>query len=283
MPTLQRDGLRIDYADAGQGPPVLLVHSSASSHRQWRKLAERLSPRYRVVAPNLRGCGDTTAWHAQRPQTLADAAEVVLALVDGLHLRAPLRLVGHSFGAGVALQAARVLGERVAKLALFEPMLPGLLQGAGRREAAAETQALHQQLGRLGRAGAWLAAAERFVEYFSGDGAWAALPAEQRRQIADALPHNLHEWDAAMSVQRGDAFDGVSALGLLMHGRATRRALIEMVDVLHARFGHWQYARVAGGHMAPLTHADAINRLIADFLDEAPMRAVDAALVFSAV
>ena len=55
MPTLERSGLRIDYSDAGEGPAVLLVHSSASSNRQWRKLIERLSPRYRVLAPNLRG------------------------------------------------------------------------------------------------------------------------------------------------------------------------------------------------------------------------------------
>lgn len=283
MPTFQQKGLRVDYADDGQGPPVLLVHSSASSHRQWRKLVDRLRPRWRVIAPNLRGAGETTAWRAQRPQTLADAAEVVLALVDGLHLRAPLRMVGHSFGAAVVLQAAQVLGTRVAKLVLCEPMLPGLLQARGHREAAAETQRLHRQLARLGGAGDWLAAAEPFVEYFSGDGAWAAMPAERRRQIADSLPHNLHEWEAAMALQRADAFDGVTAQGLLMQGHATRRALAEMADVLHARFGHWQRVGVAGGHMAPVTHADAVNRLIADFLDDAPARAADAALVFSAV
>ena len=173
MPTLQHGRLCIDYADAGQGPPVVLVHSSASGNRQWRRLIDRLSPRYRVIAPNLMGNGATTAWHGQRPQTLADAAEVVMGVIEGLRLDTPLALVGHSWGGAIALHTAHVLGERVAKLALYEPMLPGLLRAHG-RQVAAETQALHAHLKRCARSGDWLAAAERFTDYFNGDGAWAA-------------------------------------------------------------------------------------------------------------
>jgi len=271
MPTRQHGRLCIDYADAGQGPPVVLVHSSASSNRQWRKLIERLSPRYRVLAPNLRGAGATTAWHGQRPQTLADAAQVVLGLVEQLRLDAPLRLVGHSFGGAVALHAAHVLGERVARLALYEPMLPGLLRAHGRVQSAAETQALYMHVSRLGSAGQWLAAAERFTDYFSGDGTWAALAPERRQGIADGLPPNVPEWEAAMVPMRADTFAGVSAQTLLMRGRTTRPALMETAAVLYRRFTHWRLVDVAGcGHMAPLTHADVINTWVADFLDDDP-------------
>ncbi|HEX6018502.1 MAG TPA: alpha/beta fold hydrolase [Burkholderiaceae bacterium] len=284
MPILQRHDLRIDYADAGEGPVVLLVHGSASSHRQWRKLIDRLSPRYRVVAPNLRGAGETTAWHAQRPQTLADAAEVVLGLVEGLGLNRPLRLVGHSFGASVALQAAHVLGERVIRLALYEPMLPGLLKAHGRLQAAAETQALHQQVRQLGGAGRWLALAERFTDYFSGDGAWAALPAARRQMMADLLRPNLHEWDSAMTPVRADAFAGASAQGLLMRGATTRPALIDMAAVLHRHFGHWRRLEMPDcGHMGPLTHADAVNRHLVDFIDGALPCTLDEGQVLTAV
>ena len=284
MPTLQRGDLRIDYADAGEGPPVLLVHSSASSHRQWRKLIERLSPRYRVIAPNLRGTGETTAWHGRRPQTMADAAQVVLGLVEGLRLDTPLRLVGHSFGGAVVLQAAHALGHRVAKLALYEPMLPGLLKAHGRLQSAVETQELHLLLKQLGGAGHWLAAAERFTDYFNGDGAWAALPPERRQLIAELLPPNVHEWDAAMVSVRAEAFAGIRAQGLLMRGRKTRPALVDMAAVLHGRFRHWGLIDAAGcGHMAPLTHADLINRWIVDFLDDPHECGVDAAQVLTAV
>jgi len=269
MATLERHGLHIDYLDAGRGAPVLLVHSSASGNRQWRKLIERLTPRHRAIAPNLLGNGATTAWHGPRRQTIADAAQVVFGIVDGLKLDAPLRLVGHSWGAAVALHAAHVLGERVSKPVLYEPMLPGLLRAHGRLQAAAETQALHTHLQRCARSGDWLAAAERFTDYFNGDGAWAATPQERRLLLAGLLPPNLHEWDAAMAPLRADAFAGVGAQTLLMCGRATRPALLEMVAVLYQRFNHWRLVEVAGcGHMAPLTHADVINAWIADFLDD---------------
>jgi pimeloyl-ACP methyl ester carboxylesterase len=269
VPVVQRLGLHIDYVDAGRGAPVVLLHSSASSNRQWRKLTERLSPRLRVIAPNLRGTGATTAWHAPRRQTIADAAQVVLGLVEGLGLDEPLRLVGHSWGGAVALQAAHVLGERVSKLVLYEPMLPGLLKTHGRLQAAAETRELYQYLQRCAAEGDWLAAAERFTDYFNGDGVWAATPPERRQGIAGLLPPNLHEWDAAMASMRVDGFAGVSAQTLLMRGRTTRPALSEMVAVLYQRFTHWRLVDVAGcGHMAPLTHADVINAWIADFLDD---------------
>jgi pimeloyl-ACP methyl ester carboxylesterase len=270
MPIIERDGLTIDYLDAGHGPPVLLVHGSVSGNRQWRKLVERLSANYRVIAPNLRGNGATTAWPDGRAQTLADAAQVVLGLVDALALDAPLHLVGHSWGGALALRAAHALGERVCRLALYEPMLPGLLAAHRRLQAAAETGALHAHLQRCQRDGDWMAAAERFVEYFSGDGAWAVVPPQWRQQIAERLAPNLHEWQAAMVPIRADAFTGVRAHTLLMRGRQTRSALSETAAVLRKRFSHWRLVDLAGcGHMAPLTHPELINRWIVEFLAEA--------------
>jgi pimeloyl-ACP methyl ester carboxylesterase len=283
MPVIQHHGLHIDYLEAGRGAPVVLVHSSASGNRQWRKLIERLSPRQRVIAPNLFGNGATSAWRQPRRQTIVDAAQVVLGLVEALELDAPLRLVGHSWGGAVALQAAHVLGERVGKLVLYEPMLPGLLKAHGRLQAAAETEALHGHLQRCAASGDWMAAAERFTDYFNGDGAWAATPPERRQLLAGLLPPNLHEWDAAMAPLRAEAFGGVSAQTLLMRGRASRPALVEMVSVLYQRFRHWQLVDVAGcGHMAPLTHAAVINAWIVDFLIDdvdSDVGATDAATV----
>ena len=267
MPTLLRSGLRIDYADAGDGAPVLLLHSSVCGNRQWRKLIARLSRRHRVIAPNLLGYGGTTPWHGERAQTLADAAQVVMELIDALQLDAPLRIVGHSFGGAVAMRAAHALGARVAQLALYEPMLPGLLAAHGRFEAANQTAALYTDVKRLGAAGEWMALGERFTDYFNGDGAWQASPPERRQTIAELLPPNPHEWDACIAPLRASAFDGIRAQGLLMRGRQTRPPLAEMTALLHRRFQHWRLIDVAGcGHMAPLTHADEINRWIEEFL-----------------
>ena len=196
--------------------------------------------------------------------------EVVLSLREALALDdEPLRLVGHSWGGAVALQAAHGLGQQVSHLALYEPMLPGLLKAHGRLEAAAETGALYADVHRLGRAGQWHALGERFTNYFNGDGAWGESDAERQRRIAEALPPNLHEWDACMAPLRARAFAGIRAQGLLMRGRRTRPALTEIAAVLHEHFTHWCMVDVADcGHMAPLTHAQDINRWIVEFLDD---------------
>lgn len=277
MPTLLRGALRIDYAEAGEGAPVLLLHSSVSGNRQWRKLISLLSGRYRVIAPNLMGYGGTTPWHGQRAQALADAAQVALQLCDALQLDEPLRIVGHSFGGAVALWTANRLGARVSHLALHEPMLPGLLTAHGRFEAAHETAALYGDVKRLGAAGDWTALARRFTDYFNGDGAWEASPPERRQAIAELLPPNPHEWDACIAPLRTSAFGGIVAQGLLMRGRQTRPALTEMSALLHQRFRHWRMVDLAGcGHMAPLTHADEVNRWIDGFLDTAPRAGIGA-------
>jgi pimeloyl-ACP methyl ester carboxylesterase len=274
MPVIEHNGLQLDHITAGeQGPPVMLLHSSVSGNRQWRKLIALLSSRYRVIAPNLRGYGATTPWPlAARgaKQTLLDAAEVVTALCEALQLQEePLRLVGHSFGGALALHCAHALGARVSHLVLYEPMLPGLLAAHGRTEAAAETAALHADVHRLSDGGEWHVLGQRFIDYFNGDGAWQASPPERQQAIAEALAPNVHEWDAAMAPVHANSFAPISARTLLMRGRCTRRALSEMVDVLHRRFMHWRRIDLAGcGHMAPLTHADQVNPHIMEFLME---------------
>jgi pimeloyl-ACP methyl ester carboxylesterase len=167
----------------------------------------------------------------------------------------------------VALWAAHVLGARVSHLALHEPMLPGLLTAHGRFEAARETAALYRDVKRLGAAGDWMALGARFTDYFNGDGAWQTTAPERRQLVADLLPPNPHEWDACIEPLPADTFSGVRARGLLMRGRQTRPALAAMAELLHQRFAHWRLIDVAGcGHMAPLTHADEINRSIVEFL-----------------
>ena len=270
MPVLQhRPDLQIDHTAAGAGPPAVLVHSSAAGNRQWNKLTERLSATHRVLAPNLRGYGATTPWTAPRDQTLADAAEVVLAVCE--RLEGPLALVGHSWGGAVALWAAQALGARVARLVLYEPMLVGLLHAHGRGEAAAEVDALHADVRRFGAAGDWPALGQRFADYFNGDASWAASPPERRAAIAPALPPNVQEWEASAQPLPADALSGVRARCLLLCGERTRPALRAMCVLLAQLQPHWTLEQLPGaGHMGPLSHAEAFNRRVVDFLGVLP-------------
>jgi pimeloyl-ACP methyl ester carboxylesterase len=255
----------VDVEAWGQGPPVVLVHGSAGGSRQWHQLATRLSARHRVLAPNLRGYGGTPAWQGLRPQTLDDAAAVVLACCAGLD--GPIRLVGHSYGGAVALWAARALGHRLAAVAVYEPMLPGLLQPPQQPAAVAEIAALHADVCRHGGASDWLALAERFVDYFGGDGSWAASPATRRAALAVALRPNLHEWPAVMAPQPADVFAGLGGRCLLLCGTHTRPALRAMAEALARQHPHWRFEQLPGcGHLAPVVQAEVVNERLIAFL-----------------
>jgi len=62
MTVLSLGSLKIDHTDDGSGPSVILIHSSISANRQWRALCDALKDRYRVIAVNLYGYGETTPW-----------------------------------------------------------------------------------------------------------------------------------------------------------------------------------------------------------------------------
>ena len=93
----------------GGSPPILALHGLASNARWWDLVAARLSPRWRVIAPDLRGHG-----RSDRPETGYAFAKVVddlRGLVEAAGLDQVI-VAGHSWGASVALWFAAALPER---------------------------------------------------------------------------------------------------------------------------------------------------------------------------
>jgi pimeloyl-ACP methyl ester carboxylesterase len=94
-----RDGVRIHYRRAGQGPGMLLLHGYPQTGHMWRKVVPALAERFTTVATDLRGYGDSdrpAAGYDKRTMA-ADVADVIGALGIG-----PVVLVGHDRGARVA-------------------------------------------------------------------------------------------------------------------------------------------------------------------------------------
>lgn len=111
--------------EAGAGPGVVCLHSNASSSGQWRSLTDRLSTSFHVFAPDQYGSGKSPKWPSDRVSRLADEVE----LLEPVFARVgpSLALVGHSYGAALALMAAMTNPGRVCALALFEPTLFSVL------------------------------------------------------------------------------------------------------------------------------------------------------------
>lgn len=266
MPVLERGKLRIDYSDAGSGEPVVLVHSSVSGNRQWKRLAQDLQPHFRVMAVNLFGYGETSAWKEDATQTIADQAGLVLSLVRDVP--GPVRVVGHSFGGSVACKAAAMLGRRASHLFLFEPTLFHLLAQNGRQEAYAEARTLRDFIKAHGKKDDWAAVAERFVDYWIGDGGWAAMPPERRLAYMQLLRPNYYEWDCLETDRTTiEELARIPAKAMIAYTPDARRPSREIAQLFEEKCPDWSVVRTAeGGHMAPLTHPYVVNPLIADFL-----------------
>jgi pimeloyl-ACP methyl ester carboxylesterase len=115
------DGTRLHVAEAGAGPPLVLVHGWPQHWWAWRRVLPDLAAEHRVLCPDLRGLG----WGDAPPGAYAkeDWATDVLALLDALGLER-VDLVGHDWGGLVALLVALRAPERlrsVAALSIFHP------------------------------------------------------------------------------------------------------------------------------------------------------------------
>jgi pimeloyl-ACP methyl ester carboxylesterase len=112
--------LRLNYVDWGNpdAPPLVLLHGARDHARNWDWVAERLCDRWRVIAPDLRGHGDSQ-WSQDgvydMPGFICDLAELV-------HQRqlAPVTLIGHSLGGNIAIRYAGIFPGQVKRLVAIE-------------------------------------------------------------------------------------------------------------------------------------------------------------------
>lgn len=255
------------YREAGSGPGVVCIHCNASSSSQWRPLMDRLAPRHRVLAPDTHGAGRGPVWPGNRALTLQDE----VALLEPVFARAgePFALIGHSYGAAVALLAALQQPERVRALVLYEPTLFGLIDAASPMPNAADgiRQAVALAAAALAR-GDRSAAGEVFIDYWMGEGAWFAKPEAQRSAIEAAVV-NVQGWGSALF---GDstplaAFRALKIPVLLMQGSETTPSARAVATLLAGTLPRVETLTLQGlGHMGPATHPAQVDEAIEGFL-----------------
>lgn len=119
-------GTVVGFQSWGEGQPLVLVHGAFSPQRPgWKNVRELLGLRARCHAISRRGRGAT---HATSTHDLEDEIADAIAVIR--HIGEPVALLGHSYGALVALGAARVLPTRVRRLVLYEAPRPSLIDAA---------------------------------------------------------------------------------------------------------------------------------------------------------
>jgi pimeloyl-ACP methyl ester carboxylesterase len=242
-------------------PPVLLIHSGGFTSRQWRKLADQLAPRYRVLAPDLLGYGNEP-WPIGKPFHFHDDVAYLERMLDE-----PMHVVGHSYGGLIAIQLALAAPDRVLSLALYEPVAFGVLDEPADQAARDSVAQLRTYTpDDAGVDEGWLAA---FVDWWNGEGAWQRLGEDTKRAFR-AVGWKLSQEVASLVTDRTDSarYATIAAPTLLLGGGksqpAERRVLDKLVAILPNATLH-VFAEL--GHMGPITHAALVNEQIIRHLD----------------
>lgn len=246
---------------------VLLLHSSASSSRQWQALTLQLQTQHHVIAVDLHGHGRQADWRGDAPLTLADEAALALPLLpsEGAHV------VGHSYGGAVAMQLATIAPQRLRSLAVYEPVLASwLVDDDAASPAAREFLAVGAFVERALARGEPELAGWYFVDYWGGPGSWAAMPREHQQAVARRMPAVSRHFPALLGARMAPA--AVAALSmpmLCLHGRDTRASTRRVAQLLRAVAPQARHESLHGmGHLGPTTHAAEVNAHIRAFIEQ---------------
>jgi 3-oxoadipate enol-lactonase len=265
MQEIRVDGVRLAVVDRGRGQPLLLVHGFPLNHTMWENQIQALSASCRVIAPDLRGFGHSTA--SAGAVSMRRFADDLAALLDALHVEQPIVLCGLSMGGYISFAFWQAYAARLCGLILCDTRA-----AADSPEAAAGRQAMAERVLRDGPgfvANAMLprlccaatherrpevaAAIRRMILAAPPQGvAAAALGMAQRLDMTALLP--AIACPALVIVGRDDAISPAAEMRTIAQAMP-RATFVEIAD---------------SGHMSPMEQPQAVNRAIADFLAGLP-------------
>lgn len=243
---------------------VVLIHSSASSGRQWRALSERLPDGYQVIAPDL--CGYAPDDGEAGEYGYEDDCDRVRRVMAAA--RSPVHLIGHSYGGLLSIVTALEQPDHLRSLTLIEPVCFHLLKEAGETQAYEEIKAVSERQVAAADSGDLMASAQGFVSYWMGARTWQGMPEDRRAMVAAAMPKVAREWPGSFhATTRLADYASLPRDTLIVRAADTTLAARTVVDLLKERLSERNVAEIAhGGHMSPVTNGEAVNTAITSFL-----------------
>jgi pimeloyl-ACP methyl ester carboxylesterase len=184
-----KDGTPIAYWHSGQGPPLVLVHGTAADHGRWTPVLPVFEQHFIIYAVDRRGRGGSGDFE---DYSIGREFEDVAAVVDSIG--EPVNLLGHSYGAVCALEAA-LLTRNVRKLVLYEPPMDVTEEQINPPGVVDRLEALLEAGDRDGVVATMLREVARVppeaVEYMRSFSAWQA-----RVAAAHTIPRELRAQEA---------------------------------------------------------------------------------------
>ncbi len=265
MPRAEMAGFDTCWTTFGQGPrAALMLHCSLAHSTSWCSMARALSGALGMVAFDAPGHGRSGAWD-ERGEIQEVTTRIAASFLEG-----PTDIIGHSFGATVALRLAVERPELVRSLILYEPVFFGVaLADHPEMRGPHETEmAMYAQ----GMATAdFHRAAAGFIRVWGDGRAWSDIPAEARAAMAAQMPlieaaaPALYEDSGGMLAS--GALERITAPTLLLEGSRSPAIIAAINEGLSARLGRVERSVITGaGHMGPITHPKQVSSEVLRFL-----------------
>lgn len=254
--------LKMRHFDGDPNRRALALHCMMGSAGMWEPLAERLEGLVDLSGFDFPSHGHSPDWDETSGDLHDAITRYAAALIDS-----PVDLIGHSFGATVALRLAVCAPQNVRTLTLIEPVL----FAAAPEDAQNAENAKYADLRSRGD---WTAMARIFLDEWGVPG--AGLPSDgPRAERLETQMRMVSNSNRALMLDSGDSLraggmEAIKAPVMLISGENSQPIIRQIEDALAARLPDARQAMVAGaGHMLPLTHPDQLASLVATNLRRA--------------
>ena len=270
MKRVRGDGVELALVDEGEGPAVLLLHGFPDSSHLWRHQVPALvEAGFRVLAPDLRGFGESDRPDEVEEYAITRSLADVVAILDGLGVERA-HVVGHDYGAALAWVLAGLAPERVDRLAVLSVGHPNTL----RHPSVAQREKFWYQL---------LFLFEGTAEELLTRDDWALLrefSARRRRPgavVRRPVPAGRADRGAQLvpgertcrrASSRSRPFPAIGAPTLGLWSSGDNYLLEEgMLASGEHVTGSWRYERIEGAsHWLQLDAPERVNELLLEFL-----------------
>jgi pimeloyl-ACP methyl ester carboxylesterase len=275
--------LRLHYVDWGNAdkPPLLLLHGGRDHCRNWDWTAEALRDQWHIIAPDLRGHGDSQ-WSPDGSYTMAGYLYDLAQLIHQQRL-APVTIIAHSLGGNIALRYSGIYPESVARLVAIEGLGPTrmLAELAGKTIDKRMDEWIHEQRALAGRLPRRYGSIEDAFRRMQEEN--PHLSAEQARHLtAQGVNQNedgTYSWKFDNYVRAWPPYDmsrrditslwsRIACPTLLLYGKESKSG--NPAD--DGRAEPFRHARVVGidgaGHWLHHDRLDEFLRIVREFLED---------------
>lgn len=267
---LPHQGRQISAIRDGDGPLIVFLPPGASSAAAWRAVTEILSSEFECLAVNLSGYAETEAFQSNRPMTLDDEAEAVLALMsthnDCVHL------VGHSYGGAIAIRLAQQFGYRFSTLTLIEPAAYPMLSQAGELGLAEDVLQINRAFIARVHAGEDNAAFQAYFDFYNhGSRNWIDLSGSVRQRLLSVASPVAAALEAVhASDSKLDDLARLQIRTLLVAGAETDKVHARLTKIIARTVPNSRLKTIPNsGHMCSLTHPIELAELIQSHITSA--------------